>query len=303
MLISEKGLQFIAAHEGLVLKAYRCPGGVLTIGYGFTNRSPAVVRHLGQIKPGMRITKDEADQVLKTVINQEFGPMTRKAMGTGIEQHQFDMGVSAAYNCGPRVFRWKWLKEFKAGNIVGAAKRWKKTATTARGKKLPGLVRRRAEEADLLEHGQYHPGGMPLFGPVKKITGHKSAYDSDVLKEYQEKLKRLGHYKGHLDGLNGPKTTAAVRAFQKADPHLKNDGILGRATMESIDRTLETRHSIGAGSAGVGVGLFGQAMSYMHFIPTYAVYGLFAIAGILGLYILWKYREAFEIKIRQMLRA
>ena len=187
--ISERGLAFIAGHEGCVFKAYRCPAGVLTIGYGFTNRSPAVTSHLGRIRPGMRITREKADQVLRAVIAEEFAPMTAKAMGAGAKQYHFDMGVSAAYNCGPRAFRWKWLKEYRAGRIKAAAARWRRTATTANGRRLPGLVRRRAEEADLLEYGNYGKSHMPRFEPARTVQGvHADVSEHETLREYQGKL-------------------------------------------------------------------------------------------------------------------
>ena len=36
MKISEKGIEFIIKEEGEVLKAYKCPAGVWTIGVGHT---------------------------------------------------------------------------------------------------------------------------------------------------------------------------------------------------------------------------------------------------------------------------
>lgn len=46
MQTSPKGRAFIAEHEGVVLKTYRCPAGVLTIGVGHTARAAeACVRH------------------------------------------------------------------------------------------------------------------------------------------------------------------------------------------------------------------------------------------------------------------
>ena len=43
-VVSDKGLALIKQFEGLKLKAYRCPAGVWTIGYGWT---------IG-VKPGIR---------------------------------------------------------------------------------------------------------------------------------------------------------------------------------------------------------------------------------------------------------
>lgn len=299
MKISDAGLAFIAGHEGFVSTAYRCPAGVLTIGYGFTSRSPAVRKHLGKIRNGLQITPEDGGRVLRAVIDEEFGPATERAM-KGAAQHHFDMGVSACFNCGPRVFNWKWLKAFLAGLIDVAAARWRKTATTANGRRLPGLVRRRKEEADLLEHGNYGKGHMPRFEPSDHVAGNESAFDNDVLKEYQEKLKQLGYYDGDLDGLRGPKTRRAVRAFQEQDPHLVNDGILGRGTMESIDRKIEESGSKKQGAGGIGLGLVGTVIGWIGGLPPYVGYVAYGIAALIFLYLLWKYRVFFETKFREV---
>ena len=47
MKTSHKGIDLIKEFEGLRLKAYKCPGGVWTIGYG----------HTAGVKPGMVISE------------------------------------------------------------------------------------------------------------------------------------------------------------------------------------------------------------------------------------------------------
>ena len=66
MHISEKGLALIKEFEGLELKAYKCPAGVLTIGYGHTG--PDVI-------PEMEITQANADDLLKgdLLITRNYG--------------------------------------------------------------------------------------------------------------------------------------------------------------------------------------------------------------------------------------
>jgi len=55
---------------------------------------------------------------------------------------------------------------------------------------------------------------------VAVITGDdsssQSTYSSKFIVEVQGDLKQLGYYKGAVDGLYGPKTVAAIKAFQKA---------------------------------------------------------------------------------------
>lgn len=51
--------------------------------------------------------------------------------------------------------------------------------------------------------------------------------------DLQRRLLELGHYKGALDGTDGPKTKAAVEAFQRS-AGLKVDGIAGPKTLAAL---------------------------------------------------------------------
>ncbi len=298
MKISDQGLAFIAGHEGFVSKAYRDPIGIWTIGFGFTSRSAAVRKYIGKVRPGMTVSREHATTILRAVVDEEFGPATAKGM-PGAHQHEFDMGASACFNVGARIFAWKWAKAFRSGKINQAAALWRMSATTANGKRLTGLVRRRQEEADLLHFGKYATHGRQTFQPANTIARQADP----TLKEYQRKLKELGHDPGPIDGLHGPQTTATIRLFQRADPNLKVDGVLGRATMDSIDRRLEAKSSGKVGTTGVGIGIVGQVLSWFQMLPEYVAYGAYAIAGVVILYLLWKYRGFFETKFRETVGA
>jgi len=50
----------IKGWEGCRLTAYKCPAGVLTIGYGHTGKD---------VKPGMKITQTQADALFETDVN------------------------------------------------------------------------------------------------------------------------------------------------------------------------------------------------------------------------------------------
>ena len=55
--------------------------------------------------------------------------------------------------------------------------------------------------------------------------------------EVQKKLKRWGYYTGSVDGINGPKTKAAVKKFQKKYG-LVQDGIVGPLTAAKMGLTV-----------------------------------------------------------------
>ena len=56
--------------------------------------------------------------------------------------------------------------------------------------------------------------------------------------KYQELLKSLDLYHGPIDGLQGPNTTNAVKAFQRMNG-LDDDGIVGPKTRRAMDEQLE----------------------------------------------------------------
>jgi putative peptidoglycan binding protein len=51
---------------------------------------------------------------------------------------------------------------------------------------------------------------------------------------YQQRLRNLGYDPGPIDGIDGPRTKAAVRAFQSDNPPLQIDGICGPKTKAKL---------------------------------------------------------------------
>ena len=66
-----------------------------------------------------------------------------------------------------------------------------------------------------------------------KLAIPDGAPDLESVDGYQDALKRLGFYDGAVDGIAGPKTKAAVLAFQ-GQSHLKPDGFVGPLTQAAI---------------------------------------------------------------------
>ena len=138
MKIGSKGLELIKHFEGCELEAYKCPGGVWTIGYG----------HIKGVQEGMKITEMQAEEMLQSELI-EYEGYINDLVEVELNQNQFDAMVSWVYNLGGGNLRASTLlKVLNAGNYAGVPEqmlRWNK----AGGKVLEGLTRRRQAEADL----------------------------------------------------------------------------------------------------------------------------------------------------------
>ena len=265
---SHRGRAFLRGHEGNPLTCYLDPVGVPTIGQGFTMRSKAVraalaKRGITKLVPGKtKITAAQSDEILSEVLAAEFEPAVVRKSPDNRKQHQMDAAVSATYNLGTGAMDWQWAKLWRDGLVAGAAACLGSHYNTAKGKKLPGLVRRRREEANLFLNGNYagvtssKPEGEP-----REATPAAPKTPDPVVKEAQEILTSKGFNPGAIDGWMGEKTKAAIIAYQKAHPHLVADGILGPATLSQLRRdagTLKEAVTKGAGSA-VGSGALALA--------------------------------------------
>nr|WP_302600170.1 lysozyme [uncultured Cellulosilyticum sp.] len=138
MKISQSGIDLIKSFEGCYLKAYRCPAGVLTIGWGCT---------VG-VKEGQTITQEQADTMLMKELSK-FEDCVNKFVTYPINQNQFDALVSFSYNCGAGALKTSTLLQYlNKGKVKEAADQFDLWVNGG-GKKLPGLVRRRAAEKAL----------------------------------------------------------------------------------------------------------------------------------------------------------
>lgn len=143
--ISDNAIDLVKRFEGCELRAYRDPVGVLTIGYGYTNRAG----YGPGVKDGDVWTEEQADAMLRDGLER---------FAAGIQPHftrkpnpdQFGAFVSLAYNIGQGAFiKSTALRRWNAGDVAGSAEalQW---FNKAGGRVLSGLVRRREAEAALL---------------------------------------------------------------------------------------------------------------------------------------------------------
>ena len=136
MKLSVKGADAIRRFEGCVLKAYKCPAGVWTIGYGHTG---------SEVREGLTWLQHEANAAFLKDIAR-FESAVEAVVIQPISQSQFDALVSLEFNIGVAAFHSSTLlKKLNAGDHVGAAcqfARWCKVG----GEYNEGLALRRASE-------------------------------------------------------------------------------------------------------------------------------------------------------------
>lgn len=136
--MTQQGLDLIKKYEGLRLEAYKCPAGVWTIGYG----------HTKGVYKGMSITKEEAEKLLQQDVSV-FELQVINTVGK-LSDCKIDALVSFAYNVGIAAFRNSTLcRKVKANSDDPAIRNEFGKWVYAGSKKLPGLVKRRAEEAEM----------------------------------------------------------------------------------------------------------------------------------------------------------
>lgn len=236
--LSPEGATFLRMLEGFVDHWYADAVGVGTIGIGFTWRSAAFREWWSRNRPnqsfgpGAKMTREEADKCLIFICAGEYGKAVGDFLGREVKPSVFDGMLSPVFNLGPGSLQWKWASSVKEGNLADAAARLRNTGTTAGGRVLSGLVKRRREEAELIEHGDYKIGGIVDSDPLANGILQRGERGKPV-QTLQEALAKAGLYAGKIDGIFGYGTEEAVLAFQRARG-LKPDGIAGPLTLTKL---------------------------------------------------------------------
>lgn len=140
MRTTNNAIDIIKRYEGLKLKAYKCPAGIWTIGYG----------HTSNVKKGDSISKSQAEELLLNDIKFFEEQVEALTECTLINQNQFDALVSFAFNLGiANLKKSTLLKKIKVNpDDITIRKEFLKWVY-ANGEKLNGLIARRECEANL----------------------------------------------------------------------------------------------------------------------------------------------------------
>lgn len=144
MVITTKLKELVKKFEGCELKAYQCPAGIWTIGFGSTRYEDGLA-----IRKGDTITQAKAELLLEVTLIR-FIKEVEKMVKSNINQNQKDALTDFAYNCGiGNLNSSTLLKKVNANpndvTIKDEFLKWNK----AKGVVLNGLTKRRQAEVNL----------------------------------------------------------------------------------------------------------------------------------------------------------
>lgn len=139
--LSPSGEDLVINHEGNVRVVYLDPVNIPTVCVGHTGT-------VSRADVGKRFSEDTCRRLLREDVTTAVAAV-RRSVRVPITQNQFDALVSLAFNIGAGAFHSSTLvRKLNAGDYRGAGEQFHRWVY-AGGKRLNGLVKRRADEAAL----------------------------------------------------------------------------------------------------------------------------------------------------------
>lgn len=161
------------------MKAYKCPAGVWTIGYGHTGVVDGVL-----VADGMKITQEKAEELLAKDMAVFEKVVNKYDSKYHWNQNEFDALVSFAFNVG------------NIDTLTASGIRTKETIAQkmllydkAKGKTLPGLKKRREAERALFLKPVEVKGDDERVEKIKMIVDGKQIEVDRILKEGTNYIK------------------------------------------------------------------------------------------------------------------
>lgn len=144
MKLDSNGYRLIQGFEGLKLSAYKDSAGIPTIGYGNITYENGT-----KVKMGDKITQEKADLLFQHFANR-FASQVDSFVTATVNQNQFNAMVSLAYNIGIGAFsKSTLLKKVNKNSCDSTIKDEFMKWVNAGGKRIQGLINRRAKEAEI----------------------------------------------------------------------------------------------------------------------------------------------------------
>jgi lysozyme len=201
MSVIDQGRDLIKSYESCRLKAYKCPAGVWTIGYGHTG---------SEIHEGLAITQGEADALFTADLCVFDAGVAKTCPISSANQHA--AMTSLAYNIGLKAFAGSSVARLHNQGKCAEAGQAFALWNMAGGKVRAGLVSRRAAEAALYlrENTEHFPNGegeKPLaasrtlngqalagVGTIASVGLSEVDRPASLLQDWQEALSSLIPY-------------------------------------------------------------------------------------------------------------
>jgi lysozyme len=154
--ISDQGRRFVAQFEGFDPELVNDEAGHCTIGFGhLVHLGPCDGNELAEFKRG--ITRERGLELLTQEIAEATAVVSR-FVAVPIAQAQFDALVSFVFNVGQTIFATSTLLKILNRGDYGGVPAQLNRFVFAGGRKLSGLVARRAAEGRLFSMGDYGLG-------------------------------------------------------------------------------------------------------------------------------------------------
>lgn len=204
--IPQAAVDFVKAHEGCRLTVYADVGGVLTVGYGHT--SPA-------LRPGQTIQPSDADaflaQDLTTAATRLEGAVGEPCVNE-LTSNQYSALLSFVLNVGidPKWRICQLLRAQQFDQIPAELMRF----VNAGGKKVQGLVNRRADEVKLWSTDE--PGSIPT-SPSSSVTRAVDTPPTDSASSLTPTHKQPGFVAGCVAACTGAAAQWAPQIKSGAD--------------------------------------------------------------------------------------
>lgn len=142
--VNQAGIDLIKSYESFQRKAYLCPAGKWTVGYG----------HTRNVRPGMIVSELDAEQLLREDLAMASIAVT-DYINAPLNDNQFAALVSFTFNVGNGALKGSTLRrklnEGRYNEVPKELIRWTKATDPKTGQKvtLRGLTSRRLAEAAL----------------------------------------------------------------------------------------------------------------------------------------------------------
>ena len=170
---SKNGFLFIKGFEGLAQYAHNIGDGVLTIGYGCTDKYDG--SNYTKLKANEPVSDQLASEVFANSVVENYGiPLINRLESDGItvSQQEFDGLLSFVYNAGlGSLTNSQIYSNLKVGNKTASAQAWLTTNILPGSQFETGLRERRQAEVNIFLSGQYDIRNTLIYGQGGSISG------------------------------------------------------------------------------------------------------------------------------------